>query len=95
MSGHTEIIDDIELLLAIMPERIRQHLSKADEQRTLVEVVLVAQVHLVQEGVEVLAQAVAEVLVRVVHLAQAEAVLDLINSGSAAAAKGAVRLFRV
>ena len=40
MSGHTEIIDDIELLLAIMPERIRQHLSKADERRTLVEVVL-------------------------------------------------------
>lgn len=40
MSRHTEIIDDIELLLAIMPDRIRQNLTDTDDLKKLVEVVL-------------------------------------------------------
>ncbi len=40
MSGHTEIIDDLDLLLEIMPDRIRKNLNDTDELKTLVEVVL-------------------------------------------------------
>lgn len=40
MSGHEEIIDDIDLLLAIMPSRVREKLTDASDRETLIEVVL-------------------------------------------------------
>lgn len=40
MSGHKEIIDDIELLLAIMPARVHEYLTQASDLEKLIEVVL-------------------------------------------------------
>ncbi len=40
MSIHEEIIDDIDLLLAIMPGRVRERLNHAREREHLIEVVL-------------------------------------------------------
>lgn len=40
LTGREEIIDDIDLLLAIMPPRVRERLSDAKERENLIEVVL-------------------------------------------------------
>ena len=40
MSKHKEVIDDIELLLAIMPSRVHEQLTDASDQEKLIEVVL-------------------------------------------------------
>lgn len=40
MTGREEIIDDIDLLLAIMPPRVRERLNDAKERENLIEVVL-------------------------------------------------------